>query len=499
VGQKYVVLPGYTVSLPDYRFVKSGEIFEPPPQVLMTQSWKIMPVKEYEEEVARAAQAPPVVVPTWPPKVAGRVFVPRSTPLSDDLEDGAYAGRRGFVLGGGPSLRDLDVEKLFPEVTIGVNRAFELLDPTIIFSMDSRFYMWLKSERYGPEVRAMFEASQARKVWVDTHGYQFGPEVRTVFPLMEDVEENGKPAVPSIEKGFTQGLKTGLYLGRPSGANSGLAALSLAVVLGLNPIYLLGFDLHSQGRLQTWFHDGHPLVVRDEIHLAYLREFQDYGEWLASHGVEVINLNPKSALQTFPFSTLDQVPPDQEVRPLFVAYHTGGHYRELAGSLMASLHQFALDYHVEEVPDRGSWDRNTKYKPEFILSMLDMFPGRPLVYIDVDARVRANPALFFGKPSCDLMVHYKDGQELLSGTIYLAPTKRTRKLVQAWKARTIVDGPQVWEQKSLAAVIGQVKGLKVGELPPQYCQIFDSMAVHGRPVIEHYQASRMTRRAREAG
>ena len=40
----------------------------------------------------------------------------------------AYAGRRAFIIGNGPSLRCLDLSRLAGEVTFGVNGIFYLFD-----------------------------------------------------------------------------------------------------------------------------------------------------------------------------------------------------------------------------------------------------------------------------------------------------------------------------------------------------------------------------------
>ena len=48
--------------------------------------------------------------------------------LSNILCDGAWKGQRCFVIGGGPSLNNVDLAYLKDELVIGVNRAFERID-----------------------------------------------------------------------------------------------------------------------------------------------------------------------------------------------------------------------------------------------------------------------------------------------------------------------------------------------------------------------------------
>ena len=67
-----------------------------------------------------------------------------SESLESVISSGAWEGRRCFIVGGGPSLKDFDFSQLKGALTIGINRAFERFDPTILFSADERFwrYQW---------------------------------------------------------------------------------------------------------------------------------------------------------------------------------------------------------------------------------------------------------------------------------------------------------------------------------------------------------------------
>lgn len=114
-----------------------------------------------------------------------------------------------------------------------------------------------------------------------------------------------------------------------------------------------------------------------------------------------------------------------------------------------------------------------------------------ILYVDADARIRQYPKLFDDFDG-DIGVHYRRGRELLSGTIFLRNNERVRMLVNFWQGEQMLR-PETWDQKTLDYVIqarAENLGVKVVDLPPSYTQIFDSMAHHGAPVIEHMQASR---------
>jgi hypothetical protein len=451
----YRVRPGYTIHLPFKRMLRGGELLEnPSPELVTNNAWKLEQVVRDHESIP-----PPVPAP------------PRRHP--DILLDGTWAGRRCFIIGGGPSLKNLDLSHLTGELTIGVNRAFELIDPTIIFSMDHRFYQWLKGGEFGEETWERYLASPAWKIFVNTRDFRFGPEVQQVR--------------------MTEHPRTGTIECLGACSNSGLAALKLAVTLGANPIYLLGFDLHANGKRQQWWHDGYKYVLKDEVYGNYLADFGTYAPGLAEKGVQVINVNPDSALRGFEFGKMPAPAPG----PLFVSFYTPGLYAGKAARLLLSLRRLGLEYRIDEVEDLGSWDANTKYKAEFILAMLEAHPGRNIVWVDADAVVRAYPALFYEMQG-DVGVHYRNGKELLSGTMFFRNVPRVQALVKSW-IKENAKTPQEWEQRTLQRVLtkpwrfGRPR-VKVWDLPPTYCQIYDLMADAGEPVIEHFQASREAKR-----
>lgn len=175
----------------------------------------------------------------------------------------------------------------------------------------------------------------------------------------------------------------------------------------------------------------------------------------------------------------------------FISYYTPN-YTEQADRLRNSLNEFQLPYCIEEMPNLGSWDKNTHYKPEFILKHI--VSNDAVVWTDADSVVRENPILF-DNLDCDIAVHRFKGKELLSGTVYFRNTEPTIRLLMRWIAIN-QENPKIFDQKNLDQAISEIKDLKVIELPPEYCFIFDlSRDYYGgrKPIIEHFQASREKR------
>lgn len=402
--------------------------------------------------------------------------------LHEVLSDGAWAGRRAFIVGGGPSLHGFDFSRLAGELTIGINRAFEWFDPTIIFSMDARFLNWVERGEFGDEVAQRFrEYDRGLKVFVDTSKKRiFSSDILLVDAI-----------------GGSQ-LSESLVDGLVCGQNSGHAALNLTYILGANPIYLLGFDMHGDGKgRQAWAHNGYPIVQRESIYHDFIEKFDNIAApSCESAGVRVVNLNRQSALRCFEFGDIEDVIPD--AMPVVVSFYTAGTgYEAEAERLKKSLRPWGLRTDIVGLPNRGSWQANTLVKPRFILDMLEKHQ-RPVVWIDADATVERFPDFFDGLADrCDMAVHrrvYANGRkELLSGTVFFANTEAARNILLAWES-ACASSPNVWDQRSLETTLQAVHSEAapvIVDLPPEYCAIFDGMPEAGdNPVVLQWQASR---------
>ena len=413
------------------------------------------------------------------------------------LRAGAWEGQRCFILGGGPSLKGFDFSLLRDERTIGINRAFEYIDCDIMFSMDSRFFAWVKSGKLGPEAQERFETFQGLKV-----GLRINPAAEA---------HEGVSYVPVLgEDGISSNISAGIY----HGGNSGYAALNLAVALGANPIYLLGFDMHGdeKGR-QAWFHEGYPENQGDHVYKDFRKHFENIAPAIAERGTRVVNLTPGSALKCFPHSTVDRVLTERPVIHrsdswmLTSFYTTGTGYEEEIEKLKSSAAALNIPLHAFGCPAMGSWRENLNHKSASILRAFDMFPGMDIVFVDSDALIRKRPVLFdelSRTGEYDIAAHFHpyngsvQGGSLLSGTLWFRNSDRGKRLVRRWHSIGLSQ-PRVRHQHCLRLAIGEL-GLEgvytwIYRLPREYTQIFDYYTGSDRPdpVIEHFQASRRLR------
>jgi len=190
---------------------------------------------------------------------------------------------------------------------------------------------------------------------------------------------------------------------------------------------------------------------------------------------------------------------------IIVSFYTiGTPYEQEAAKLKASLAALAItNYDILGVPDKGSWNANTKCKPFVILRAMNRY-DTDVLFVDADATFEQVPAV---DPDADLAAHVMDKQfwgqdtrrraySLMSGTLWFANSDPARDLLTAWQNENRLE-PKRWDQHNLETVIGfdpRTKAVggpwRLAELPCQYCAIDKTMTGINDAVIRHHQASR---------
>lgn len=409
----------------------------------------------------------------------------------------AWTGQRCFILGGGDTLRHFNYDLLKNELTIGVNRIFEVFNPTINYAMDAKFINFINGDE---KRRKRWNEFKGNKVFLGANSTTYPDDVIVVRRLAERV--------------VSMNLSKGIY----GGTNSGFGAVMLAIALGCKEIYLLGYDMKIRENRTHW-HSGYPdhLIGRVEKSLGiFIKNFEEFASSIAKLGISVYNLSPDSNLNCFPKksmmlaigskpSRLPTVSNDLSMCstfgknggnfPVVVSFYTKGtSYFAEAQRLVESLKKFHLDYDVVGIIDLKNWQANVRYKPTLIKKMLKKYRPRPVLYVDADAEFARFPSLF-NNLDVDIGVCEVDWQslgrnrmsELLGGTIYMSNTNKALMILDDWIDACERTTLSIWDQKLLAAIIGR----NFYNLPPEYCTIFDSMGRNIKePVIIHNQASR---------
>lgn len=174
--------------------------------------------------------------------------------------------------------------------------------------------------------------------------------------------------------------------------------------------------------------------------------------------------------------------------PVVVSYYTPD-YATHARQLVESCDYFGLPHDVERVASRGTWAQDCARKPAHLRAALERHGW--VAWLDADARVVAEPIELRDRGPM-LSAHWRDGVELLSGTLVLRSSPEIAELLERWEMGCAAE-PTAWDQRVLQRVVHAVSGLVVRVLPPSYAWIREFMFMLGQPVIEHLQASRQTR------
>jgi len=216
-----------------------------------------------------------------------------ATNITGVLFSGCWEGQTCFILGGGPTLEGFNYQWLQGQKVIGINKTFSVYPATVNYSMDYNFFDLVQFTAADPRSKnhplyVSWMAYTGIKVFLH-HGEKdrFAQGIHYVNELRE--------------KGISFDLNKGIYPGN----NSGCGALMLAVALGCKKIGLLGYDFKVQGKKTHW-HEGYGYSLEDVVRS--LKDFQqkidEIGPDILEMGIQVVNLSPDSALQSFPRSDI---------------------------------------------------------------------------------------------------------------------------------------------------------------------------------------------------
>jgi hypothetical protein len=182
-----------------------------------------------------------------------------------------WPGGECFILGGGPSLTLVDIDRLQGRRVIAVNDAYRIAPwADVMFYGDGP---WLTAHR-----KALLDFAGLKISGCATQTNE--PGIRHVY---RDMINHGISRDP-----------TEVRWNRSSGA----CAINLAVHFGVKRIVLLGFDMRRVDGQKHW----HPDVNDDpgNPYPRFLEVFPVIARDAEALGVEILNATPGSALTAFP-------------------------------------------------------------------------------------------------------------------------------------------------------------------------------------------------------
>lgn len=204
--------------------------------------------------------------------------------------DNKYKGHRGFVIGGGPSLKEYPpdlIEALSREVAVGANHAFLLFTPTFLVFID-------------------------KKYWLDFHKEVKKVPCPKLCPLKLSGPVSGREVIFFNTGNHTRDrLAPKSFFDRiPYWNNAGVTALRVAYILGCDPIYLVGIDLnktHKEAGI-THFHDAYDQKRKNATRISRYDSFADtFNKTIAEiKDREIYSCSPYNILD-IPFVPLEEV------------------------------------------------------------------------------------------------------------------------------------------------------------------------------------------------
>lgn len=192
-----------------------------------------------------------------------------------------------YIVAGGPSLTNFNWSLLGPDkFVIAINRAYEVLPNAQIVYFTDKDYWKVHREK-------MLEHR--------------GQLIRGALnPKNEEKHER----VQFYRLTGPHGLETEPGCLR-HGHNSTYAALNLAVVhLGFKKVYLLGVDMkwgEAGDKKTSHWHDGHRRIDPESTYAKMKAAYDTLPPLLSKAGVQVYNVSPDSALNTFKKVTFESV------------------------------------------------------------------------------------------------------------------------------------------------------------------------------------------------
>ncbi len=191
----------------------------------------------------------------------------RNTPIKISIKSwhNALLGLPAFIIGNSPSLNDVDLSCLENYFTVGINRAFYKIDPTVLMWQDAE--LWFSEKHKLSRLQSIKFCRDISDIQGRCYHFKLA---RGGFKLPDD------PAT---------------LFGR---GNTGALAFQFAYALGCNPIVLIGMDC-SYKKGMTNFYGKNP---SHKPHT--LRSCKNGLKWIkkCDSGRETINCSDNNVFET---------------------------------------------------------------------------------------------------------------------------------------------------------------------------------------------------------
>jgi hypothetical protein len=185
-----------------------------------------------------------------------------------------------FIIGGGPSIKDTNLDLIKDYPVIGTNAAYTLGNWVDICTfIDGHFYTWNQKE---------LDAWPNRIITCNPN-FKNHKKIEYLKKCEQHAMCWNPNKLPCPDKG----------------KNVGSTAIALAAKLGAKKIILLGYDMKVKGG-QHNYHKKHRHVPRNDVYYRFLIHFKALAAELKNTDIQVLNATPDSALSLFPKVSLKE-------------------------------------------------------------------------------------------------------------------------------------------------------------------------------------------------
>ena len=202
-----------------------------------------------------------------------------------------------YIIGGGPSLKGMDLTPLRKKRVIGVNAAYR--DYPGIIDL-----LWFGDRKFWSDEDPKF------------HGFcnHINANFTGLIATCCAGQINLPPYIKKLKRGRMYGIntdktKSGIKLTPRTiswNGNSGASAINVACHLGAKTIILLGFDMTLGESGEKNYHDYYNGEKPGEGFGDHKKGFPEIARKADMLGIEIINANPESAIECFAKMTFEE-------------------------------------------------------------------------------------------------------------------------------------------------------------------------------------------------
>lgn len=194
-----------------------------------------------------------------------------------------YANKPVFIVGGGPSLKGFDFDRIREFNTIGINDSGLISKTDILFSLD--------------------------RTWINMRHKEISSFDGEVYCAIHPTIQRFKH-IPNVNYIKRERCDT-LYLKNDgvAGFNSGFGGLNLAYLLDCNPIILLGIDMGRSEKLENHWHEeyGWSQNSSNDRYSTWAKQFDRSFPLFEASGKMVLNASKISTIERFTKKDIDEI------------------------------------------------------------------------------------------------------------------------------------------------------------------------------------------------